>query len=287
MNNWPGCYRFIFFIAVVGAVLGGCAPVQQRRVEVCPGAQSARQALSLLKSSWESAAPIKANGTARIRYYDDGLHKENFPVKLWANPPAEIYLQGDVAFDAKGITLGSNQDEFWLAIKPKEVSSYWWGQWSKQASFKGLVVSPKLMLEALGIMEIAADENWSLSKKERFDVLSKRNNRDTIVKRIYVDSCDYLVRKIEYFDADGLLAVAELDKYKKVAGDFFVPAVMKIVAYAADSEESSISMTISLSSIKSARFTEKQRNRLFTRPGPQGFKHIYKIIDGDAIEQTR
>jgi hypothetical protein len=286
MNSWPAHYRFIFFMAVVGAILGGCAPVQQRIVEVCPGAQSAQQALSLLKSNWENAASIKANGTAHICYYDDGLHKENFPVKLWANPPAEVYMQGDVAFDAKGITFGSNKDEFWLAIRPKEVSSYWWGQWSKQACFKGLVVSPKLMLEALGIMEITADENWSLSKEDGFDVLSKRNNRDTIVKRIYVDACGYLVRKIEYFDADKPVAVAELDKYKEVAVGFFVPAVIKIVAYAAD-DGNSISITVSLSSIKSTDFTEKQRGRLFTRPSPQGFEHIYKIVDGDVIEQTR
>jgi len=284
MNSWPGFCRFIFFMAVVGAVLGGCAPVRQRIVEVCPGAQSARQALSLLKSNWENAAPIKANGRARIRYYDDGLHKENFPVKLWANPPAEIYLQGDVAFDAKGIVLGSNEDEFWLSIKPKKVST--WGRWSRQACFKGLIVSPRLMLEALGIVEITADGNWSLSKEGAFDVLSKRNNRDTIVKRIYVDSCDYLVRKIEYFDADKPVAVAEMDKYREVAVGFFVPAGVKIVAYAADDSENSISMTISLSSIKSTSFTERQRNRLFTRPSPQGFKHIYEIIDGDVIEQT-
>ena len=287
MNSWPGFCRFIFFMAVVGAVLGGCAPVQQRIVEVCPGAQSARQALSLLKSNWENAAPIKANGRARIRYYDDGWHKENFAVKLWANPPAEICLQGDVAFDAKGIVLGSNEDEFWLSIKPKEVSTYWWGRWSRQTCFKGLVVSPKLMLEALGIVEITTDDNWSLSKEDGFDVLTKRNNRDMMVKRIYIDSCDYLVRKIEYFDADKPVAVAEMDKYREVAVGFFVPAVMKIVAYTADSGENSITMTLRLSSVRPANFTERQRNRLFTRPGPQGFKHIYKIIDGDAIEQTR
>ena len=273
-------------LSSVLCLLAGCAPQIREPMRLCPGADSAVDLLSLLKGQLENAVPLKAAGRCLLNYYTEAKpHKENFPVKLWANPPAEIYLQGDVAFDAKGIVLGSNKDEFWLSIKPKEVSTYWWGRWSKQAHFKGLIVSPKLMLKALGIVEITTEENWSLSKEGGFDVLTKR--QDMMVKRIYVDSCDYLVRKIEYFDADKPIAVAGLDRYREVAVDLFVPALIKIVAYTADNKENSTSMTISLSSIKPASFTEKQRNRLFTRPVPQGFEHIYKIIDGDAIEQTR
>jgi hypothetical protein len=95
------------------------------------------------------------------------------------------------------------------------------------------------------------------------------------------------VRKIEYFDVNGqVTAVAELDKYKKVSKNFFVPSIVKIVNPMASGAGDCVSITIKLESIKPADFTEKQRNLIFTRLKPQGFRHIYKIVDGNVIEQS-
>ena len=81
--------------------------------------------------------------------------------------------------------------------------------------------------------------------------------------------------------------VTELDEYEEVSEGFIVPAIIKIEKYTAESTENSVRITLSLKSIKSANITLKQRNRLFTRPEPRGFEHIYKIIDGDMIEQPQ
>jgi len=287
MGHKQANLRLFFLFTISVLTLTGCAPQIQQPKRICPGKKSAAEALSLLKLRSKNIAPLKANGQCRLQYYDaEGKrHNENFPVKVWVNPPAEIYLQGNVALDAKGIVLGSNEDEFWLAMKPK-TSTYVWGQWSDEAYPEELMINPKLVLEAIGITEVSGEKKWFLSKEDAFDVLTKRNGH-TESKKIYIEACDYLVGRIEYFDAGRPVVVTELDEYEEVSEGFFVPAVIKIVKGTAEAIENSVSITLNLKSIKSANITEKQHNRLFTRPRPRRFKRIYKIVDGDMIEQQQ
>jgi len=231
--------------------------------------------------------PIKANGRCLLEYYVDGKrYKENFAVKLWVNPPAQIYLQGDVAFDPKGIVLGSNEKQFWLAVKPKEIDSYWWGRWADEKSCtEGLMINPELLLEALGFTALVDEGNWSLSNEGAFDVLTKRSDKNVIARKIYIYSCDYLPGRIEYLDTDQMaVVVTELDKYKEVLEGFSVPTVIKIVRHT-ENIDARVSITLELGSIKSMHFTEPAQRRLFTRPEPGGFGHIYKIVDGNIIEE--
>jgi len=277
---------FVSFAAAI-LILTGCAPPIQKPVRVCPGKKSATESLSSLRLRLENTVPLKANGQCLLQYYaeDKKPKKENFPVKLWVNPPVEIYMQGDVAFDPKGIVLGSNEDEFWLAVRLKEVSGYWWGRWSERNYPEKLMISPRLVLEALGVTAVGDDENWSLSNEGAFDILTKQEG-GTKTKKIYINNCDYLVRKIEYFDDEGQATiVTELDKYKELIKDFFVPTFIKIINRIDGNEEDSVQIT--LSSIQPTNFTDKRRKRLFIRPEPQGFKHIYKIVDGNIIEQPQ
>jgi len=281
--------KFFIFICSAIIIFAGCAPQKREPVRVCPGKNSAAEALSILMSRLEVAAPLKAVGQCHLRYCIEDNNKsgeENFPVKLWVNPPAEIYLQGDVAFDAKAITLGSNKDEFWLSMKPKEISSYWWGNWSEKTSLGKLTISPKLLLEALGLAAIDNEENWSLSKEGAFDVLTKQQGQAEI-KKIYIYNCDYLIRKIEYLNEGRSAAIMELDGYKEVPKGFFVPGVIKIINRTDDGGRESESITFNLNSIKAASFTDIQRKVLFTRPQPRGFKHIYKIVGDSIVEQSQ
>lgn len=285
MNYQQNNRRLFLIIVAAILILAGCAPQIQKPVRICPGKESIGESLSALRVRSENTVPLKANGHCLLQYYtkDKKPKRENFPIKLWANPPMEIYLQGDVAFDPKGIVLGSNEDEFWLAVKLKEVSSYWWGQWSERSYPGKLMISPGLVLEALGIAAGGDIKSWSLSNEGAFDVLTKRGV-GVETKKIYINNCDYLVRRVEYFDDDGQATIVmELDKYKELIKDFFVPTFIKITDYTNGNEEDSVQIT--LNSVKSTNFTDKQRRHLFTRPQPQGFKHIYKIVDGDIFEQ--
>ncbi len=268
--------------------LSGCGP-QRREPKPIPGIRkSAAEALSVLRSRSQHAGPLKAKGQCLWQYYSDGKRrKENFWVRLWMNPPAEVYLQGDVGFNPRGIVLGSNASEFWLLIKP-ELSRYSWGKWSEQETSGGLMVVPKTLDEALGIVEVVDEKSWSLSKEDGFDVLVRRNDKGGIAKKMYINRRDYLVRKIEYFDVNGkVLAVAELDKYKDVTEDFFVPTVIKIMMYGKEGAEDSASITLNLKSVRSDSFDEERRNIFFTLPKTRGYKHFYRIINGRMIEEPQ
>ncbi len=280
--------RLLLHLFAAALIVCGCAPELKLTERICPGRRTAGESLDALNAHSAVAVSLRANGQCRLRYYAEGKeHNENFPVKLWVNPPAEIYLQGDVAFDARGIVLGSNKDEFWLAMKPKEISGYWWGRWSDANCPELLMISPKLLLEGLGIVTVDTNErNWRLSNKDGSDVLTKHSNQGVLQKRMSVNCCDYLIEKIEYFDVSGdAVAVVELSKYNEVIEGFFVPARIKITTYGEHTVEDLVEVNFSLSSVKSASFTDRQRDRLFNRPEPRGFEHIYKIVDGEMIEQ--
>ncbi|MFA5239192.1 MAG: hypothetical protein WC476_05720 [Phycisphaerae bacterium] len=275
------------FAAFAAAILifSGCSV----RMRVCPGRESAAESLSVLRLQGENAVQFKASGSCLLQYYaaDKKTKKENFPVKLWVNPPAEIYVQGDVAFDPKGIVFGSNEGQFWLAIKLKEISSYWWGAYTRQSSFEKLMINPRLVLEALGLVALQDEQGWSLSNQGAFDVLTKQQ-AGVKTGKIYINNCDYLVRKIEYFDVNGSkAAVVEVDKYKKISENFFVPRTVKITNPAAERAGDCISVSFNLESAKPADFTQKLRNRIFNRLKPEGFRHIYKIVNGKIIEQPK
>jgi hypothetical protein len=277
---------FLYLAAIL--ILTGCAGQIRQPTRVCPGKETAIEALAALELHSQKVAPLKANGQCRLEYYADGkLKKENFPVKLWLNPPSEIYMQGDVAFDPRGMVVGSNKDEFWLAIRLKEVSSFWLGRWTETNSVDGLMINPRVVLEALGIMMVDSNKTWSLSKEGPFDVLTRHSDNAGIIKKIYIYNCDYSVRKIQYFDIDeNPELVVELYKYKKVVEDFFAPRIIRISRHSENIEDQA-KISLSLTSIKPTSISAKQRDVLFNHPEPKGFKHLFVNIDGKWIEQRQ
>ena len=285
MNYQQHKYLLFFHFAAAALVLAGCAPELKHPTRVCPGKRTPSQSLDSLRLTSESIVPLKATGRCVARFYvEDKKYHESFPVTLWVNPPAQMRLHGDFFLNPRGIVLGSNEREFWLAIKPKEISTYHWGLWSEQNSSQSIIINPKTLLEALGILPPGSDGTWSLSNEGAFDVLTKRNDQGLIVKKVYIYSCDYRVSKIEYFNVDGEVAtVAELYKYKEMSEGFFVPRVIKIITYAQEGREDSVIIT--LRSVKPYKFDKKKQVFYFNRRKPKGFKHIYRIIDGRMIEQ--
>jgi len=290
MNNQHYNLRLYFYYAAAILIFAGCAPEIQKPIEVVPGKESVAEALSVLKARSQNAVPLLAKGRCVLKYYDEDKkeRKESLPmVRVVVNPPVEIYLQGDATLVPKAIVLGSNEREFWLALRPKEISIYWWGQWSEQVSSEGLTINPRTVLEAIGIVEINAEENWSLSNEGAFDVLT-RQEQGAVIKKIYISSRDYLIKKIEYFDSNGqAVAYTELGDYKEVSDGFFVPALIKIIAYGQNNGEESLSIDLDLKSIGPKTITEGMQNFYFNRPEPRGFKHVLVNEGGKWIEQEQ
>jgi hypothetical protein len=275
--------RSNLFILSAGLLLfSGCATAPQKPVRICPGKNTPEEAIAALNAHSQNIKPLRASGQCLLRYrVDDKDHKENFPVKIWTSPPNEIYLQGDVAFDATGMVFGSNAGEFWFWLKPKEISSYWWGKWSNAGQWEGFLLNPGILLEAFGAVNIDAGD-WSLTRG-KYDILWLHDQQGVLIKRVYIETCDYLVAKIEYLDAQGkITAWAQFSDYKKMSDGFFVPALIKIYSPSADGEENSAE--ISLSPVNLIQLNQQQRTRLFERPKPLGFEHVYQIFNGRAVE---
>ncbi|MHC4195227.1 MAG: hypothetical protein ACYSQZ_04690, partial [Planctomycetota bacterium] len=247
------CVRSLILVFCVG-----CGPLVQRGVKVCPGAGSAGELLSELTAQANNA-------------------------RVWVNPPAEVYFQGETAFDVRGIVLGSNGKEYWLAIKPKEVSSYWWGRWSERSGFSDLKISPRILLEALGVTRIDSEEKLELAKEAGFDELTAREAGGWS-RKVRVFNCSGRISEIEYLDAAGrTAAIVKLDKYIKVSEGFFIPGKIDIVTYG--DEDTIDSFSLAIGSVKACQLNERQKEEMFNRPKPRGFEHVFRIIDGQIFEE--
>jgi len=281
--------KLLPYIPLIMLILAGCESHIRQPTKICPGKVSVADALAALQTQSRNVVPLQAKGQCRFEYRTEGkkkLQRENFDAKLWVNPPVESYLQADKPLVSKAIVLGSNEKEFWLALRPTE-SAYWWGNWSEQDLSEGLIINPRTLLESLGIGEVESQRDWSLSNDGPYDVISKQQ-QDVVIKKIYIYSCDYRVRKIEYFNRDGqIVANAELDKYKEVSDGFFVPSLLKVTAYSEETGEITLSISLDLNSIKLEKMTEPKRNYLFKMPSQKGFTNIYRVVNGKWFKQAQ
>lgn len=281
---------YLYFCFALGILtFAGCTIEPPKPVQVVPGKESVTGALSVFKARSQNAVSLLSRGQCIFEYYDPEnkkRKKEQLSVIVLMKPPVEIYLQGDATLVPKALILGSNDHEFWLLMRPKEISTYWWGTWSEQESCEGLIINPRTLFEALGFLEIGTEESWSLSNKGTFDVLIQQN-RGIVLKKMHINRRDYLISKIEYYDSDGkALALAELKNYKEVTEGFFVPASIKITAYNQEDGTEPLGITLNLKTIKPKEFTERQQ-KVFVRPPPQGFDHILKNEGEKWVEQSQ
>jgi hypothetical protein len=272
-------------LSVLTLLLGGCGPGLERELEICPGAESVKEALLILKAKSEGVVGMKALG--HLSYREGKKGKENFPVKLWVSPPSRIYFQGDKALDPKAIVGGANKKEFWLATRPGE-STCIWGEWSAGDCLEELMISPKILLEALGIVELEYAKDWILTQEGAYDVLAKKDFQNKIVKKIYIYNCDNTICKIEYPGRSGRIAVSmELERYKEVCDGFSMPTLVKVVKYPGNGQKNFVNIDIKIKSVKPFKFTAKQKEFIFQRPDISRYKRVLKFNDEcKLVEQS-
>ena len=270
MGFSPCCKGFLCAVTIF--IFSGCGKNIQKPLQICPGKSNVTEALGALKSQSENIIPLFTNkGECAIEYYDkDEMRKQHLKIRiLLIKPPSEIYMQAAAGVVEKAVVLGSNEKEFWFGVKPVW-SSYWWGLWSQQSSNTGLFIDPKAFLDALGIAEIDTNANWTLSNDGPYDILTK-TIQGTINKKLYIYSCDYRVRKIEYYDNQGKpLAIVKLDDYTEVSPGFFIPFSIAINSVTNNIEET-LNLDIKLDSVN-FKIVPPQK--------PEGFDHIYQVING-------
>ena len=288
---WSPATWFLWAALVYAALsLCGCGLEPEEPMQICPGKGSVEEALAALRANAQDATAIWINGKCLLRYHDDGKKRKEGPwdTYLRVNPPGHMYFQIDAPFNIKAIVAGANEREFWLAIKPKEVSTYWHGQWAEVRRSEGLLFNPRVMLEGLGIADVGegGEADWSLTNEGPFDILALRDMAGTLVKKVYVYNCDYVVRKIEYYDLYGHPEMTvELGRYVQVTEDFSVPTEITVL-YLKDMEENSARFTLSRPKVKS--FTERQRSILFNPLSPDkidGYENRLELVDGEWVDR--
>ncbi len=287
---------FEFRISALGAalvvvLLAGCA-VQPQKLQICPGKATVTEALQTLAARAEHAVPMGASGRAVLTYHEPERKKPEkhaLEVMLRFEPPTDLYLQGSVTAVPKAVIMGSNHEQFWLVLRPKEISSYYLGEWQNVHDFEGLVLSPRVMLESVGLVMVPGSApnpaRWKLANKGPYDILTQHDENGRLVKRLYIYACDYTVRKIEYFDPRGkVVAIAQLDTYQPVVEGFDVPTQIDVVSTRPDGQKDSVALAIH--TVKTMKFNEKQREVLFQPPRDANkFEHIYHFQDGRWAEE--
>jgi len=285
---------WLIWSAVAGVLIGGCVSQGPASLPVCPGKANVREALSTLTAQAEKATSFRvSSGQCLLTYHspEDGKQRRNnLFMKLWFNPPREIYVQVTVAADPKAIIVGSNSERFWLSLRPKEMSSYYEGQWSQVRGFDGLMISPMIMLEAFGIVatepDVSGGSAWSLKNKGPYDILTRRDKAGRLTQRVYVYACDYRVRKIEYFNERGaVVAATELADYKEVAEGFLVPTQIK--ATLTDPDGLQDTMEIELKSMGAYQLSQAQRDFMFVPRGRERAENVYRYEDGRWVPEPR
>ena len=279
------CIKFgIIFLLLVSS----CAPQRIEKFRSCPGKDSPEQSLAALKGSSNQIKPLKASGRCLAKFLDNGKQrKENFPIKFWFDPPGSIRLHGEIAFNPRALDIGCNENEFWIALKPKELgSSFFWGLWADQSDVNEMKIGPASLLEAFGNLRTDDLKSWSLEKTGPFDVLVQKDG-ERLIKKIHIYNCDYRIRKIEYFDSDNkIVFFVKLSYYKQVSEEFLFPDQIEITGF--DGDKIDQSFRLDFVSIKPASFTEENRKVFFNRPvDTRGFKSIFRLINGQAFEQEK
>jgi hypothetical protein len=110
---------FVLLSAAMIIFISGCGP-KMVPLQICTGKQTSEEAIKSLNNNSEKIRPFQVYGRCLARVNNEKkIHKEDFAVKLWFDPPENIRLFGDIAFDGRGLDIGCNKDEFWFAARPK------------------------------------------------------------------------------------------------------------------------------------------------------------------------
>lgn len=261
----------------------GCAalPVAHRPT-ICPGKRTIAEAIAALQRHRENIRPIRASGKLHLEWYDgEGkAHQENLNINLRFYPPDRVYFRGDTLL-GEAIRLGTNAEEFWVLMKPKEISRYEWGRRGRaEACFRQQWLNPQNLLEALGM--VSFDTGWSLSSEGDFDILTSAGPAGSRLKRIYVDCCDYMTKRIEYFGSDGQIVITlELDGHTRLGDAAGVPTKISITHH-----DTNTAVDIVLKNVRLFEPSPKQLVGLFARPEPKGFERVLKLNDScEFVEQ--
>jgi len=203
----------LLLILVVFLFICGCG---QKRV--CPAIANSAEGRAILADYAQSIKPVKVTGDCIISYVNEKRDKfaQSFPVRLWYLSSDKFCLYGTVLFDAKGVSFGVDGDSFWAFAKPFDV--YVKGTVKKES--EDFFANPTMLVDFL-------NSAYSECEKAAFtkNVLVCRETQKGKMKKIFVDTCNKTISRIEYFEKGSKpILIVSAEKYEKVKdGDFLFP----------------------------------------------------------------
>jgi hypothetical protein len=269
---------YLFYAVALAISLAGCAQQELGPAEICPPSANLQQAMEPLASRNEQAQPIRSNGSMTYTGFVDGKKKprENLSIKGFRfYPPDRLYLRADSILGEE-LCVGMNALDFWLRIKTNPPSAYWFGRRDDMAGCNdGLLLRSESLLEAIGMIDVSG--NWQLEADIGMDILIKTDHNGKAVKKIYIDRCSVLPKKIEYFGARGeIIFTIEMAAFTTGQDDIVVPAEIDITRFQ-DEQIGSI-VHIKLTNIKLFEPTPAQLDgKLFKRPHEDTVKNVFEL----------
>lgn len=262
-----GIYRWQMIFLFFTFLFGGCA-VQRR---LCPPLATAEEATAVLKEYSAGLKPLKATGNCSMNYTDAEGKKvsQSFPVRIWFESARKFCLYGDVMFDPKGMSFALDGDEYWVYAKALGVFTA--GRISEGS--ESYFASPAAFGDFLEPAGADCDSLYMVQAEEENNILVCRDNRRCITKKIFVDRCERLVKKMEYLNCSGNLVVAiELDEYKNITGreNFVFPRKLTFKYF--QGQDCIDRRQIKLNSVKLWEPKHEQVKALFTPPDVNSFQ---------------
>ncbi len=253
--------RYEVFLFLFSTFLTGCG-VQKR---ICPPLSTALEASTALREYAGGLGPLRATGSCSLNYKDEKGKDvtQSFPVRIWFENSKRYCFYGDILFDPKAMSFAVDGDKFWIYAKPFEV--YIKGDIDEN---NGKYFSnPAVFLDFLQPLDSVCDSVDIMDSDSVYDVLICRGVKSCAQKKIFMDRCNHLVRKIEYYNcSDNPALVVELDNYKKVAGMESLVFPRKLTYSYYQGQSCNDRREIKLNSVKLWRPSEVQLKALFSPP---------------------
>lgn len=266
---------FIFYILYFIFFITGCAPAQKKSCQPILNAIEGQQTLS---DYYANVTPFRANGVCSINLVSENGKrlKQSFPIRMWYLSSDKFCMFGDVIFNPQAICFAVSDGVYWIYAKP--INLYISGVIDYSSSnYNNVFANPGLLVDF--VRPLSAD---SFGGEVAFSNNILTSAKDERTKKIYIDKCERVVRKIEYFNCDLLnknskcrnkkaVVIINAEKYEKLKdGQFSLPHKLKYEYY--DQKNGKSRMEIKLDSVKLWQPEEQQIKALFTPPMENEFK---------------
>ena len=258
------------FFLLLAVILAGCGPQPVDDVPVlCDGKATVAEVLAELDEQRANAVSIRSKGKCKVQWTDEDskVQSEDLVIELRFSPPDRLFLDGRV-LNQEVMRLGSNPEQFWVRMKPKEISVYQWGLWRDADNCDShQLINPRNVLEALGMVSV--DDSYVLLHDGYHDILTLTDEAGRIVKRVYVSCVDYRVARIEYYNGGMISVVVELSDHVAVENSA-VASRISITNFGSNNMRADIDL-------KGVRLFEDPKPKLFIKPSEKGFRDVYKL----------